>query len=121
MKLTLPKLGLGSPPGFSKLQSLILGGQNTSHWSILYIIGKLSKCKCRKWVHMGHLDICSTSYGKNKGRESNWQFDFRPLKVGNRPNPGACKWSAIHRWKDLKDSYKFALKLIPIEGMRKEL
>ncbi len=21
-------------------------GQNTSHWGVLYIIGKLSKCKC---------------------------------------------------------------------------
>jgi hypothetical protein len=24
---------------------------------------------------MSHLDICSTSYDKKKGRESNWQFD----------------------------------------------
>jgi len=41
-----------------------------------------------KMLHMNHLDICSTSYGKKKGRESNWQFDSRPLKVGNRPDPG---------------------------------
>jgi hypothetical protein len=32
------------------------------------------------------LDICSTSYGKKKGRKSNCQFDSRPLKVGNRPD-----------------------------------
>jgi hypothetical protein len=32
-----------------------------------YIIRKLSKCRCRKWARMGHLDIYSTSYGKNKG------------------------------------------------------
>jgi hypothetical protein len=29
---------------------------------------------------------------KRKGRESNWQFDSRPLKVGNRPDFLACKW-----------------------------
>jgi len=39
---------------------------------------------------MSHLDICNTSYGKKKGRESNWQFDSQPLKVGNRPDLGAC-------------------------------
>jgi hypothetical protein len=39
---------------------------------------------------MGHLDICSTSYSKKKGQESNWQFDSRPLKVGNRPDPNVC-------------------------------
>jgi hypothetical protein len=69
-------------------------GQNTLHWSVLYIIRKLSKCTCQKWVCTGHLDICSTSYGKKKGRKSNWQFDSRPLKVKNRPDLGACRWSA---------------------------
>jgi len=71
-------------------------GQNTFHWAVPYIIGKLSKCRCRKWVRMGHLDIYSTSYGKKKGRESNWQFDSRPLKVRNQLDPGACRWSATH-------------------------
>jgi hypothetical protein len=33
---------------------------------------------------MTHLDISNTSYGQKKGRKSNWQFDFRPLKVKNR-------------------------------------
>ncbi len=70
---------------------------------------------------MGHLDICSTSYVQKKGRESNWQFDSRPLKVGNQPDPGVCKGSATHRWKALKESYKFASKLVSIEGLRKEL
>jgi len=70
---------------------------------------------------MGHLDIGSISYGKKKGQESNWQFDSRPLKVGNQPNPDACRLSAIHRWKDLKEKYKFDLDLIPIGGLSKEL
>jgi len=70
---------------------------------------------------MGHLDICSTSYGKKKGWESNWQFDSRPLKIGIRPDLGACRWIATHRWKALKESYNFALDLIPIGGLSKEL
>jgi hypothetical protein len=31
---------------------------------------------------MTHLDICNTSYGKKKGRESNWQFDSDHKKSG---------------------------------------
>jgi hypothetical protein len=69
---------------------------------------------------MSHLDICSTSYGKKKGRESKWQFDSRP-KVGNRPNANACRMSATHRWKDLNKSYNFSLDFVPIKGMSKEL
>jgi hypothetical protein len=79
------------------------------------------KCKCPKWPHMSHLDICSTSYGWKKGRESNWQFDSRLLKVGNRPYPGVCRWSAKHHWKALKESYKFASSLIPIGGRSEKL
>jgi hypothetical protein len=70
---------------------------------------------------MSHLDICSTSYGQKKGRESNCQFDSRPLKVGNRTNLGVCRESAKHCWIALKESYKFASDLIPIGGLSKEL
>jgi hypothetical protein len=37
---------------------------------------------------MNHLDICSTSYGKKKGRESNVQFDPWPQKSGIDPTQG---------------------------------
>jgi hypothetical protein len=74
------------------------------------------KRKCRKWPCMGHSDICSASYVQKKGWESS-----RPLKVGNRPDPGACMQSATCRWKALEESYKFALDLIPIGGLSKEL
>jgi hypothetical protein len=96
-------------------------GQNTSHWGVLYIIGKLSKRRCQKWARMTHLDIWNTSYGKKKGQESNCQFDSRPPKVGNRPDPEACRWSATRRWKALNEGYKFFLDFIPIGGMSKEL
>jgi len=70
---------------------------------------------------MGHLDIWSTSYGQKKGRESNWQFDSRSLKVGNRPDSGAYRWSATHRWKALNETYNFDLDLIPIRVWGEEL
>jgi len=70
---------------------------------------------------MSHLDIRNTSYGIKKGRESNYQFDSRPLKVENRPNPDVCRWSAIDRWKAFDEIYHFALDLVPIGGLSKEL
>jgi hypothetical protein len=70
---------------------------------------------------MSHLDIYSTSYDWKKGRESNWQFDSRPLKFGNRPDPDACRQSATHCWKALEESYNFALDLVPIRGRGKKL
>jgi hypothetical protein len=96
-------------------------GQNTSPWCVLYTVGKVLKRKCRKWPCMGHSDICNTSYVRKKGREWNWQFDSRPLTVGNRPDPGVCRQSATHRWKALKESYKFASNLILIGGLSKEV
>ncbi len=116
-----PKIGTWESSGTPETSEFDYKGQNTLHWGVLYIIGKLLKFRCQKWPHMGHLDICSTSYGKKKGLESNWQFDSQPLKVGNRPNPGACRWSATHYWKALKESYKFSLDFIPIKGLSKEL
>jgi hypothetical protein len=41
-------------------------GQNTFPWGVLHVIGKILKCRCRKWPRMSHLDICSTSYGKKE-------------------------------------------------------
>jgi len=70
---------------------------------------------------MTRLNIYNTSYGKKKGRESNWQFDSRPQKIRNRSNFRACRWSAIHCWKALDKSYNFALNFISIKGLSKKL
>jgi hypothetical protein len=105
----------------SRKLSFPLQGSKTLPWGVIYTVGKVLKCRCPKWPRMNHLDICSTSYGRKKGRESNWQFDSRPLKVGNQPDPGACRWSATHCWKALKESYKFAWDLILIGGPKKKL
>jgi hypothetical protein len=95
--------------------------QNTSHWNVLGVIGKVLKHKYRKWPRIGHSDICRPSYGQKKGRELNWQFDSRPLKVGNRPAPDVRFGSAIRRWKDLDESYNVSSDLVAIRGQGEEL
>jgi hypothetical protein len=77
------------------------------HWKVL-------KHRYRKWPRISHLDICSPSYGQKKGRESNWQFDSWPLKVGNRPLFDFRIESATWRWKDLDEGYIFGSDLVAI-------
>ncbi len=79
------------------------------------------KCRCRKWPCMSHLDIRSTSYVQKKGWESNWQFDSRPLKVGNRPDLLVYKWHGTYYWNALEKGYNFASDLIMIRGPHKKL
>jgi hypothetical protein len=70
---------------------------------------------------VSHLDICNPSYGQKKGWESNWQFDSRPLKVGNRPDSYVRWGSATWRWKALKEIYKIGSDLVPIGGWSEKL
>jgi len=95
--------------------------QNTSHGGVLSAIEKVLKRRYRKWHRIGHSDICSLSYGQKKGRESNWQFDSWPLKIGNRPLPNVALKSATWRWKALDESYNFDLGLAPIWAWGEEL
>jgi hypothetical protein len=112
-----PKIGTWESFGTPKNSEFDCKGQNTLPWCVFYTVGKVSKFTCQKWPSMSHSNVYNTSYGPKKGRESNWQFDFWPLKVGNRPNPSVCRWSVTHHWKALKESYKFAWDLIPIGGL----
>jgi hypothetical protein len=95
--------------------------QNTSHWGVIGVIGKFLKRKYRKWPRIGHLDICSSSYEQKKGRESNWQFDSRPLKVGNRPLLDVALGRATRHWKVFDESYNFGSRLVPIRVWGEEL
>jgi hypothetical protein len=70
---------------------------------------------------MTHLGIKNTSYDQKKGRESNWQFDSRPLKVKNRPDLLACRWRATHNWKAIDKGYNFASNLISSRGLHEKL
>ncbi len=94
---------------------------NSSHWGVLGVIEKVLKRRYRKCPLIEHLDICRPSYGQKKGRESNWQFDSRPLKVGNRPVPHVRSGSATRRWKALFEAYKIGSDLVTIQGRGEEL
>ncbi len=118
---TLGKVGDLESSGTPECLELDSRTQNTSHWGVLGVIGKVLKRRYRKCPRIGHLDICRPSYGQKKGRESNWQFDSRPLKVGNRPLPEVRIRSAIRRWKDLDEGYKFGLDLVAIRSHSREL
>jgi hypothetical protein len=97
-------------------------GQNPSVRKVLYIIEKLLEHKCLKWAHMTHLNIWNKNYGQKKGRESNWQFDSRPLKVRNQPDFLVCRWCVTYRWKKtLNKVYYFASNFIVIEGLHAKL
>jgi hypothetical protein len=90
-------------------------------WRVPYIIENLLERICLKWACMAHLDTSKICYGQKKGRESNWQFDFWPLKVRNRPNFFACRWCATYYCKPRDEGYNFASDLISIKGLHTKL
>jgi hypothetical protein len=104
---TLGKVGGWESSGTPECSELDSKAQNTSHWGVLGVIGKVLKRRYRKCPRIGNSDIWSPSYGQKKGRESNWQFDSRPLKVGNRPLPNVRFERATWRWKDLDEGYNW--------------
>jgi len=105
-----PKGGNLESSGTPKNSKLDCRGQNTLHWGVLYIVRKFLKCSCPKWPRMSHLDICSPSYGQKKGRESNWQFDFRPLKsresTRSRRLQKECGMVLESSWRELQDFFR---------------
>jgi len=109
------------PSGTPECLELDSKARNTSHRGVLGVIGKVLKRRYRKWPRIGHLGICRPSYGQKKGRVSNWQFDSRPQKVGNRPLLDLRIGSAINRWKDLDEGYKFGSDLVAIRLRNREL
>jgi hypothetical protein len=117
-----PKSGKLESSETFKNSELDCRGQISSNFSVLGLIGKVLKFRCPKWPRMSHLDICSPSYGQNKGRESNWQFDSQPLKkVRNWPLPDIRWQNATWRWKALKESYNFGLDLALIKSCSREI
>jgi hypothetical protein len=118
---TLGKVGGWESSGTPECLELNNKAQNTSHWGVLGVIGKVLKRRYRKWPRIGNSDICSPSYGQKKGWESNWQFDSRPLKVGNRPLLDIALKSATRSWKALDESYNIDSRLVPIRVWGEEL
>jgi hypothetical protein len=99
-----PTLGVGVSMD-SQIFIEQLQRSNSSNWEVFYIIGNLLK----------------RSYDQKKGRESNWQFNSRPLKVKNLLDLFACRWHATYCWKALDKGYNFALDLISIRRLNTKL
>jgi hypothetical protein len=68
-----PENGTWESSGIPENSKCDCRAQKTLHWGVLGTVGKVLKCRCPKWFCMSHLDICITSYGQKKGRESNCQ------------------------------------------------
>jgi hypothetical protein len=118
---TLGKVGDLESSGTPECLELNNKAQDTSHWVVIGVIGKVLKRRYRKWPRIGHSDICSPSYGQKKGRESNWQFDSWSLKVGNRLFSNVALGFVTWRWKDLNEGYNFGLDLVTIGLHSQEL
>jgi hypothetical protein len=66
MQLTLPKVRKWSHPGLPKIQKTIWGVKSPCIGEF-FIPMEVLKRRCPKWPRMGHLDICSPSYGQKEG------------------------------------------------------
>jgi hypothetical protein len=116
-----PTLGVGVPVDFRIFRKWLQGSKLIGLRRSLYHWKKLLERRCLKWACMTHLDIWNTSFGRKKGWESNWQFDSRPLKVGNRSDFLVWRWCATYRWKAPNEGYNFSLELILIWGLKRKL
>jgi hypothetical protein len=93
MRPTLPKWGLGSLIGFLKFYSFIVGVKTPSIGTFLISSESYQSVDVENgltwtiWTFVTQVMV-------KKGQESNLQFDFRPLKIKNRPNPDACRGNA---------------------------
>ncbi len=114
-------VGSSSPKWTPKFSECNCSGQNSLPWKVVYIVGKLLKRRCLKWACIAHMDIWNTSYGQKISPKSNWQFDSRPLKVGNRHDFLTCRQRATYHWKALDKKYNFASNLIVIKGLHTKL
>ncbi len=110
VKPNTPKVGDLESSGTPECLEFDSKAQNYLHWGVLGVIGKVLKRRYRKWPRIGHLDICSPSYGQKKGQS---------LKVENRPLPDLRIESATWHWKDLDESYNFGSDLVMIPKLPK--
>jgi hypothetical protein len=67
VKPNTPKVGDLESSGTPECLEFNSKAQNTLHWGVLEVIGKVLKRRYRKWPRIGHLDICSSSYGQKEG------------------------------------------------------
>ncbi len=90
-----PKSGTWSLPRLPKIQSLI-AGVKTPFIGVFFISMERSwSVDVQNGLAWAIWTFATQVMGKRRAGSQNWQFDSRPLKVGNRPLPDVCRWSAI--------------------------
>jgi hypothetical protein len=114
-------MGLGSPPRLPKIQSVITGVKTPCIEAFFIPLKRSWSVDIQNGLAWAIWTYAAQVMCRKKGPESNWQFDSRSLKVGIRPDSGACRWSATHRWKAFKESYNFGLDVVSIRFWGKKL
>jgi hypothetical protein len=66
-----PEMGTWESSRTLETSELDCKGQNTSPWGVPHDIGKLLKCRCQKWPHINHLDICAQVMAKRRAGSQN--------------------------------------------------
>jgi hypothetical protein len=118
--LTLPKMGLESPLGLPKTQSSI-AGVKTPRLEVFFIpLERSWSVNVETALHepFRHLQHKLCAKEGSRVKLAVW-LPTTKSRISTRT--GAWRQSATHRWKGFKESYKFALDLIPIGGLSKEL
>jgi hypothetical protein len=103
----LEKMKIWSPPGLPNVQSLT-ARPKTPRIEVFLISLE------RSWsvdIENGLALVIWTSVAQVMGKR---RAGTRPLKVGNQPLPDLRIESAIRRWKDLDEGYKFGSDLVAI-------
>jgi hypothetical protein len=124
-ELPLWELEFGWTPKSSKSN---FRGQNPLDWGVPYIITKLLKRRCLKWVCMTHLDTSNTSYGQKKGRESNCQIWLSNIKSRELPQfacmqvawdiPLENPWQGLQLYFRLHLDQRLAHKIMALQSCR---
>ncbi len=70
---------------------------------------------------MTHLTFKTQFYNQKKGRQSNCQFDFRPLKIRNRPNFIVSRWRATYHGKFSPSATTLLQTSFQLEGLHTKL
>jgi hypothetical protein len=94
MRLTLPKVRTWSPPGLPRFQSSTAKGKTTRLEVFFIPLERSWSVDVQNGLAWAIWTSAAQVMGKKKGWESNWKFDSRPLKVGNRPLLDVCRMSS---------------------------
>jgi hypothetical protein len=113
-------MGLGSPPGLLKLQSTI-AGVKTPHLAVFFIsLESYWSVHVEMALHEPFRHLQHKLWQK-EGLGVKMAVWLPTIKSRESTLPRCVQVECDTRWKALKESYKFAWDLIPIEGLNKEL